>query len=148
MEYKFKKVHTGKDLAISGIIIAAGIGLYFLNAGLGCVILFCWVMMLPFWHPGYRITGREGVFTLEEILVARECRDWPGFTSISGPVPSKLRGLARASGVWRASPRRSPEAEGGSRSEAGAGEACSNKKEKVWRAARLSVLWSIGESNS
>ena len=74
MEYKFKKVHTGKDLAISGIIIAAGIGLYFLNAGLGCVILFCWVMMLPFWHPGYRITGREGVFTLEEILVARECR--------------------------------------------------------------------------
>ena len=34
MEYNFKKVHTGKDLAISILVLLTGVGLYFLNPGL------------------------------------------------------------------------------------------------------------------
>ena len=35
MEIKFKKVHTAKNLVISILVIAVGVGLYFVNAGLG-----------------------------------------------------------------------------------------------------------------
>ena len=38
MEYNFKKVHTGKDLAISILVLLTGVGLYFLNPGLGICI--------------------------------------------------------------------------------------------------------------
>lgn len=38
MEIKFKKVHTMKDLIISTIMVAAGAGLYFVNAGLGILV--------------------------------------------------------------------------------------------------------------
>ena len=41
MEYNFKKVHTGKDLAISILVLLAGTGLYFLNPGLGICIGTC-----------------------------------------------------------------------------------------------------------
>ena len=40
-----------------------------LLAGLGYTILLCWVMMLPFWHHGYRIAGQDGVFSQKESLV-------------------------------------------------------------------------------
>ena len=53
MESILKKVHTGKDLAISGIIIAAGIGSYFLNAGLGILLGVCGLLMLLFYKAGY-----------------------------------------------------------------------------------------------
>ena len=35
MQIRVKKVHTKKDLIISATVLAAGIGLYFINAGLG-----------------------------------------------------------------------------------------------------------------
>ena len=38
MEYNFKKVHTGKGLAISILVLLAGTGLYFLSPGLGICI--------------------------------------------------------------------------------------------------------------
>ena len=74
MEYKFKKVHTGKDLAISGIIIAAGIGLYFLNAGLGCVIGVCGLLMLFLYKTGYKLVGEGPVLTKKAQDISRSCR--------------------------------------------------------------------------
>ena len=38
MEINFKKVHTVKDLTISAIVLIAGIGLFFVNKGLGVLI--------------------------------------------------------------------------------------------------------------
>lgn len=35
-----RKVHTGKDLAISILVLLTGVGLYFLNPGLGICIRF------------------------------------------------------------------------------------------------------------
>ena len=45
-EIKIKKVHTFLDLAIASIVLAAGIGLYFLLPGWG--ILFCLIGVLLF----------------------------------------------------------------------------------------------------
>ena len=50
MEYNFKKVHTGKDLAISILVLLAGIGLYFLNPGLGICIGTCGLLMCLFYN--------------------------------------------------------------------------------------------------
>ena len=49
MEYNFKKVHTGKDLAISILVLLAGAGLYFLNPGLGICIGACGLLMCLFY---------------------------------------------------------------------------------------------------
>ena len=49
MEYNFKKVHTGKDLAISILVLLAGVGLYFLNLGLGFCIGTCGLLMSLFY---------------------------------------------------------------------------------------------------
>ena len=45
MEYSLKRVHTGKDLAISSTILLAGIGLLFVNKGLGNCIGICGMLM-------------------------------------------------------------------------------------------------------
>ena len=63
MEYNFRKVHTGKDLAISILVLLAGVGLYFLNPGLGICIGTCGLLMSLFYKAVQnlhnRIPGRE-----------------------------------------------------------------------------------------
>ena len=63
MEYNFKKVHTGKDLAISTSILLAGAGLFFLNSGLGICIGTCGLLMCLFYKGGYKIDGRGILLT-------------------------------------------------------------------------------------
>ena len=57
MEYSLKRVHTGKDLAISSTILLAGIGLFFVNKGLGICIGICGVLMCLFYKGGYMISA-------------------------------------------------------------------------------------------
>lgn len=54
MEYNFKKVHIGKDLTISSIVLLAGIALFFVNKGLGIFIAVCGLLMLLLFKKGYR----------------------------------------------------------------------------------------------
>ena len=73
-----RQVYSLSDIALlAGILVVGLVCCFFIRgmAGLGYILLLCWVMMVPFWHHGYRIAGREGVFSLKEILVARECKD-------------------------------------------------------------------------
>lgn len=63
METIFKRVHSGKDLAISSATIAVGIGLYFANAALGVLIASCGLLMLLFYKAACK---REGDDTLLE----------------------------------------------------------------------------------
>ena len=98
METIFKKVHTGKDLLISGSITVAGIGLYFVNAGLGGLIAACGILMLIFYKAGYKREGEGIVLKKKALDIAHTCRDsLKGFlegkdiepevmTSISGGV--------------------------------------------------------------
>ena len=59
MEIKFKRVHIAKDLIISAIVLASGIGLYFVNAGLGGVIAAGGLLMLLLYKGGYKREGEE-----------------------------------------------------------------------------------------
>ena len=73
-----RQVYSLSDIALlAGILVVGLVCSFFIKglAGLGYTILLCWVMMLPFWHHGYRIAGQDGVFSQKEILVARECKD-------------------------------------------------------------------------
>jgi len=75
MEIKFKKVHTTKDLIISTIILAAGIGLYFVNAGLGILLVVCGILMLLFYKDGFKRAGENVVLQKKALDVAHSCRD-------------------------------------------------------------------------
>ena len=75
MEIKFKKVHTVKDLAISIIMVAAGIGLYFVNVGLGILIGVCGRLMLLFYKAAYKREGEDIVLKKSAVDVAHSCRE-------------------------------------------------------------------------
>lgn len=75
MEIKLKKVHTAKDLIISAMVLAAGIGLYFVNAGLGAVIALCGVLMFVFYKSGYVREGEGIVLQKKALDIAHSCRD-------------------------------------------------------------------------
>ena len=75
MEIQLKKVHTAKDLAISAIIVAAGIGLFFVNAGLGALIAGCGILMLCFYKAGYRREGENLTLKKCALDVSNSCRE-------------------------------------------------------------------------
>lgn len=75
MEITLKKVHTNKDLIISAIVVAAGIGLFFLNGGLGGVIAACGLLMFLLYKGGYKREGENIVLTKKTPEVARSCYD-------------------------------------------------------------------------
>ena len=75
MEIKFKKVHTAKDLIISALVVAAGIGLYFVNAGLGILIGVCGILMLLFYKAAYKKVGSDTLLTKKAVDVASSCRN-------------------------------------------------------------------------
>ena len=75
MEIKLTKVHTTKDLLISAIVMAACIGLYFINAGLGILLAVCSVLMLLFYKGGYKREGEDIVLQKKALDVAHTCRD-------------------------------------------------------------------------
>ncbi len=75
MEYKFKQVHTAKDLTISAIVLAAGIGLFFLNPALGVLVAVCGILMLLLYRAGYKREGEENVVLHKKALdVSYACR--------------------------------------------------------------------------
>ena len=75
MEITFKKVHTAKDLTISAIIMAAGIGLYFINAGVGIVLAICGLLMLLLYKGGHKRNGEDIILKKKAFDVAHSCRE-------------------------------------------------------------------------
>lgn len=75
MEIKFKPVRTVKDLAISAIILAAGIGLFFVNNGLGVVIGACSILMLLFYKSGHKREGENVVLKKKALDISHHCRE-------------------------------------------------------------------------
>ena len=74
MEINFKKVHTAKDLAISTIILLAGIGLFFANKGLGIIIAVCGLAMFFLYKGGYKKDGRDIVLQKKSEDLCKACR--------------------------------------------------------------------------
>ena len=74
MEYNFKKVHTGKDLAISTIVLIAGAGLFFVNKGLGICIGICGLFMYLVYKGGYKKDGKGILLTRKSEDICKACR--------------------------------------------------------------------------
>ena len=74
MEYNFKKVHTGKDLAISTIVLLAGVGLFFVNKGLGTCIAVCGLFMFLFCKGGYKKDGQGVVLQKKSEDLCKCCK--------------------------------------------------------------------------
>ncbi len=75
MEIKLKKVHTVKDLVISAIVLAAGIGLFFVNEALGATVAACGLLLLLFHKAGYKRVGEDIVLRKDALDVSHSCRD-------------------------------------------------------------------------
>lgn len=74
MEINFKKVHTGKDITISSITLLAGIGLFFVNKGLGVCIAVCGLLMLLIYKGGYKKDGTGVLLTKKSEDLCKGCR--------------------------------------------------------------------------
>ena len=74
MEINFKKVHTGKDITISSITLLAGIGLFFVNKGLGVCIAVCGLLMLLIYKGGYKKDGKGVLLTKKSEDLCKACR--------------------------------------------------------------------------
>lgn len=74
MEINFKKVHTGKDLAISSIILLVGVGLFFVNKGIGVIFAVCGLVMFFIYKGGYRKDGKGIVLKKVSKDICKGCR--------------------------------------------------------------------------
>ena len=74
MEITFKKVHTVKDLAISTIVLLAGVGLFFVNKGLGITIAVCGLAMFLLYKGGYKKDGKGIVFQKKSEDLCKACK--------------------------------------------------------------------------
>ena len=78
MDKQVKNAFLPKDIAVLAVIFAAGAACFIPGggwSGLGIIILLCWAMTVPFYHHGYRLEGKKGVFRAEEILLSRENKE-------------------------------------------------------------------------
>ncbi len=74
-EQQVKKTFLPQDIAVLAAIFAAGTACFLPGegwGGLGVIIILCGVLMVPFYHHGYRLEGQKGVFRLKEIALSRE----------------------------------------------------------------------------
>jgi hypothetical protein len=74
MEKNFRRVHTLNNIIITAVIAVAGIGLYFVNPGLGISLVVVAVLLFFLWKSGFRKDGLSTVFTKEAIDVPRSFR--------------------------------------------------------------------------
>ena len=73
MEYNFTRVHTPKDLAISSIIFFAGVGLFFVNKGIGITLTICGLAMLAIYKAGYKKDGQGVVLQKKSENLCKCC---------------------------------------------------------------------------
>lgn len=74
MESNFKKVHTGKDLAISTIVLLAGAALFFVNKGLGVCIAICGLFVFFIYKGGYKKDGQGVVLQKKSEDLCKCCK--------------------------------------------------------------------------
>lgn len=74
MEYKFKKVHTVKDLAISILILLAGVALFFVSPSAGVIIAICGLLSLLLYKSAYKLEGSTLSFKKVSEDLCKSCR--------------------------------------------------------------------------
>lgn len=77
-DQQVKNAFLPQDIAVYTVVFAAGAACFLLGegwGGLGVTIILCGIMVVLFYHHGYRLKGRKGLFRLTEISLSRENRD-------------------------------------------------------------------------
>lgn len=77
-EQQVKETFLPRDIAVLAVVFAAGAACLPLGEGMGgvgVIIILCGVMMVPFYHHGYRLEGQKGTFLLKELSMSRENKD-------------------------------------------------------------------------
>lgn len=74
MENKFKRVHTASDLAISLVLVIAGVALFFVNKGVGVVIAIIGVGVLLLYKKGYKKEGSDILLKKHDIELNKACK--------------------------------------------------------------------------
>ena len=74
MEINFKRVHTGRDLTISTIVLLTGAGLFLVNKGLGIFIVVCALLMFLLYKGGYRKNGQGVILTKKCENLCKSCK--------------------------------------------------------------------------
>jgi len=90
-EKQIIRVHRVLDILISALILTAGAILMKFApsmAWLGITLLFCGVIMVPFYRTGYKLKGIDGIFLKTEYILPNECKK-----VISSFVEGKTDGL-------------------------------------------------------
>lgn len=85
MENHFKRVHAPMDLIISGVILIAGIGLFFVSKGFGIAVGLCGVLTFLFYKSGWRRIGDDTPLKHRSVQVSRNCK-----SSISDFLEGKI----------------------------------------------------------
>ena len=75
MEIKIKKVHTLLDLVISAVVLAAGVGLYFVLPGWGVLFCLIGILLFAFYKRSYRRIGERTSLKQKDQDLAVENRD-------------------------------------------------------------------------
>lgn len=70
----FKKVHTPKDLIISGIILLAGIGLFFIQKAVGICVVLCGSLSLLVYKSGYKLDGLDVLLKKKQLELNKNCQ--------------------------------------------------------------------------
>lgn len=77
-EQNVKQAYLLSDLLVLLAVLLPGVVCLFLGEGwngAGVIIILCGLMMVPFYHHGYKLEGRRGVFRKKDVLMPRECKD-------------------------------------------------------------------------
>ena len=77
-EQGIKQVFLLSDIIVMLAVFIPGIVCLFLGkdwSGTGVIIILCGLMMVPFYHHGYRLDGQKGVFRKKDVLMPRECKE-------------------------------------------------------------------------
>ena len=77
-EQGVKQVFLLSDLAILLAVFVPGVVCLFFGEGwdgAGVIIILCVLMMVPFYHHGYKLEGHRGVFRKKDVSLPRECKE-------------------------------------------------------------------------
>ena len=71
MEKYFKRVHTPVDFVISGALIAAGIGLFFVSKGSGITLAVIGLLLLVFLKSGFQRKNESITLSHKKIEIGK-----------------------------------------------------------------------------
>ena len=74
MNNKIRKVHTITDISISGILLAIGVGLIFVNEIVGIFLIITGIALLIFFKAGYKYDNQNTILKHKSLELSRKCQ--------------------------------------------------------------------------